>query len=50
MISLCRYITYVMDLKGNEFLSVADYNPYQCGSANAKLITIKQPGLMKTKP
>lgn len=35
---------------GNHFLNFMDCNPTLCGSENAKLISIKRPGLMKTKP
>lgn len=35
---------------GNNFLNFMDYNPTQYGSENAKLISIKRLGLMKTKP
>lgn len=34
---------------GNNFLNFMDCNPPQYGSENAKLISIKRPGLMKTK-
>lgn len=35
---------------GNNFLNFMDCNPTRYGSENAKLISIKRPGLMKTKP
>lgn len=35
---------------GDNFLNFMDCNPTRYGSENAKLISIKRPGLMKTKP